>query len=205
MTDPTPLDSALDALTASIEAWNPDENAGVDGILADLKELHLRFDPRKERLSSALCVTCMKLLEEIQGHGQVRTEAAVGAVGELALGLKESLEGAAAVPTRSSAQRPFVTLETSGQSSGLSLAIDTVPQGELDELMVKMGYVTREQADRAREVRDSSPDKPFEQIFVELGFASEATVESAVRIQARTRGEIPEPGGDRDPWGNSPL
>ena len=65
---PSALESSLEALTSKIDDWDPDAGHGVDEILHALKELQLRFDPRKDRLSSALCVTSMKLLEEI-GHG----------------------------------------------------------------------------------------------------------------------------------------
>ena len=205
MSDTRTLESALDELTSALEAWDPDGAPEVEPILSALKELHLRFDPRKERLSAALCMTCMKLLEELQGHGQIGTEGAVGAVGELARGLVESLRDAAAVPQRSSARRPFVTLSSSGVSSGLSLAIDKVGDGGLDDVLLRMGFITREQADQARAVRDAKPDKTFEQIFLELGHASEATLEKAQRLVARGRGEAPPPTLTNDPWGNSPL
>jgi hypothetical protein len=147
----------------------------------------------------------MKLLEEIQGRGQIGRDVAVGAVGELAQGLKESLQKAAAVPQRSSAQRPFVTLSSSGKSSGLSLALGRSGDGSLDDVMLKMGFITREQADKARAIHTAKPDKPLDQIFLELGYASEVTLEKAQRLMARGRGETPPPMPKSDPWGNSPL
>jgi len=204
MSDTPTLETALGELTSAIESWDPDEAPSVGPILAALKELQVHFDPRSDRLSASLCVTCMKLLEELQGHGQVGREAAVGVVGELALGLKESLHTAAAAPQRPSTARPFVTLKSSGASTGLSLALDKVGDGELDAVMLKMGFVTREQADKARAIHKAKPDKPFEEIFRELGYASDATIEKAQRLLSRTRGQLPPP-GPQDAWGASAL
>ena len=66
---PSPLEAALETLSEAVAAWDPDKGPQVDPILVALKELHLRFDPRRDRLSASLCVTSMKLLEQIQAHG----------------------------------------------------------------------------------------------------------------------------------------
>jgi hypothetical protein len=205
-TPTTQVEAALDALSNAVASWDPDNGPDVDPILGALKELHLCFDPRKDRLSASLCVTSMKLIEQIQAHGAVGSAAAVGAVGELALGLKESLGTEAAVETRVSASRPFVTLQSSGQSSGLSLALDNVDNRPLSEVMTKMGMLTAEQVEHIRSVRaEGSTTKLFGEIAIELGYATQTTIETALRLQQRGRGEIPETRDPDDAWGNSPL
>ncbi len=202
----TPLDAALETLSAAVAAWDPDRGPGVEPILHALKELHLCFDPRKERLSASLCVTSMKLIEQVQAHGSVGSAAAVSAVGELALGLEESLATGAAVQPRSSTSRPFVTLSSSGESSGLSLALDNVGNRPLSEVMLTMGLLNQEQIEHVRKVRAKDQTKRlFGEIAIELGYVSAAAVESALRMQQRSRGEIPEARTPDDAWGNSPL
>jgi hypothetical protein len=202
------LEAALETLSQTVAQWDPDNGPEVTPILAALKELHLCFDPRKDRLSASLCVTSMKLLEQIQEHGSVGSVAAVGAVGELALGLQESLSAETAVATHSSAARPFVTLQSSGQSSGLSLALalDNVDDQPLSEVMIKMGMLTAEQAEHVRAVRDEGETtKLFGELAVELGYVSQTTVDTALRLQQRGRGEVPEAREPDDAWGSSPL
>ena len=177
-----------------------------------LRELQLRFDPRRDRLAAALCVTSMRLLEELEQEGRIGPEAAVSVVGELSLGLKESLTTRASAPTvRPGSRHAMVTLKTAEPKTGglsLSLAVDSVKQQRLGELMVRMNMLTQEQVDRVLEAQsEGEPRKLFGEVAVELGYASEWTIENALRLQARGRGETPEgqSGQAGDPWGNSPL
>ena len=47
-------EQALEAFTQAIEAWDPDTAPGVDAMLDALRDLHLKFDPRKDRASAAM-------------------------------------------------------------------------------------------------------------------------------------------------------
>ena len=200
------LESALESLTQSVSNWDPDFGEDVTPILEALKALHLRFDPRKDRLSASLCVTSMKLLEQIHEHGNVGREAAVGAVGELAQGLRETLATEAAVQVRSSARKPFKTLKSTGTGTSLSLKLDAVDNRPISEVMVTMGVLTNEQVDKIRAVQAEGTTMKFGEIAVDLGFCNKQNVESALRLQQRGRGEVPPPQqGGGDPWGNSPL
>lgn len=210
--EPGTLASALDGLTASIQAWDPDRNPHVGPLLDALRELQLRFDPRRDRLAASLCVTSMRLLEEVERQGRIGPEAAVSVVGELSLGLKETLSTASAAPAvRPGSRHAMVTLKSAEPKSGglsLSLAVDSVKQQKLGELMVRMNMLTQEQVDRVLEVQaKSQPRKRFGEVAMELGYASEWTVENALRLQARGRGELPTgPSAQAgDPWGSSPL
>jgi hypothetical protein len=205
---PPTLDAALDRVTHAIQAWDPDRKPDVKPALEALRALQLRFDPRRERLAASLCVSGMKLLEQIAARGQIGPEAAVAVVGELAQGLRESLRAAAAAPVaRPGTQHNMITLRASGKGSGLALAVDSVKAQPIGELMVKMNMLTQEQVDQILEVqKQSKARKHFGEIAIELGFASEWTVNNALRLQQRGRGETPTaPAADRDPWGNSPL
>jgi len=205
---PTTLDAALDLLTRAVQAWDPEHHPELDPLLAALRGLQLRFDPRKERLSAALCVTSMKLLEQIAARGQVGPEAAVSVVGELTQGLREALSAAAAAPAvRPGSRRDMVTLQAASRSSGLSLAVDSVQSQRLGELMVRMNMLTQEQVDQILAVQSrTEPHKLFGELAMELGYASEWTVDNALRLQARGRGEVPAgESGAGDPWGRSPL
>jgi len=208
---PTELESALDAFTHAIEAWDPDTSPGVEEMLAALRELHLKFDPRKDRVSAAMCMTSMKLLESLQRSGRVELPEAIGAMGELSLGLREALvrRAADAGVGRPTPRDAMVVLgggpKTAG-SSGLSLAIGGGAEQTLDEVMVRMNMLTRAQADEVLAAQQSEdPQRPFGELAIELGHASEMTVESALRLQARARGETPERRPADDAWGNSPL
>jgi hypothetical protein len=204
----SPLESALERFTKTLEAWDPDDGR-VDGLLASLRELHLRFDPRKDRVSAALCVTGMKLLEELRAHGSVGPEATVAAVGELAHGLRAALSADApanAPALRPGARGPMLTL--SGPSSGgLSLSMRTVENQKLGSLMTKLGMLTAEQVQSVLDAQaaQKEPRMRFGELAVQMGLLSAAAVESALRLQARGRGETPAPKQDNDPWGGSPL
>jgi len=205
---PLTLESALEQLTQTVQAWDPDLNPDLDPLLEALRGLQLRFDPRRERLSAALCVTSMKLLEQIAARGQVGPAAAVSVVGELTRGLREALSTAAAAPaSRPGSRGNMVTLQASTKSSGLSLAVDSVQDQHIGELMVRMNMLTQEQVDHVLEVQSGTePHKRFGEIAMELGYASEWTVDNALRLQQRGRGEVPaDESGAGDPWGQSPL
>jgi hypothetical protein len=208
----TPLERSLEALTRALETWNPDTGGDVTPLLLALRELDLRFDPRKDRLSSALCVTSMKLLEEVSAHGAVGPEAAVHAVTELAQGLRETLAtqgvqapaGAAAPPSRNG---PTVTLKAPSSGGGLSLALPSVEGQPLGDLMVRLNMLTREQHELvlAAIAAAAHDDQVYGQVAIELGFSSPAVIESALRLQSRGRGVTPPPKPSDDPWGDSPL
>ena len=203
------LETSLDYVTQAVQSWDPELNPDVQPLLEALRALQLRFDPRKDRLSSALCVTSMKLLEQIAAAGSVGPAAAVSVVGELTRGLSESLSTAQAAPAvRPGAPGNMVTLQASEpKSSGLSLSIGSVEDQKIGELMVRMNMLSQEQVDQVLEAQSKGePRKLFGEVAIELGFASEWTVDNALRLQQRGRGEKPaaEASGG-DPWGNSPL
>jgi hypothetical protein len=208
----TPLERSLEALTHALEHWDPDTGGDVTPLLLALRELDLRFDPRKDRLSSALCVTSMKLLEEVSTHGAVGPEAAVKAVSELARGLQETLAthapaaapGPAPAATRSG---PTLTLKAPSGGSGLSLAVPSVGGQGLGEMMVRLHMLTPQQHEQvlATNAEAASDDALYGQVAIELGFASPAVIESAQRLQSRGRGVTPPPKPSDDPWGDSPL
>lgn len=208
--DKTPLERSLEALARALERWDPDTGGDVTPLLLALRELDLRFDPRKDRLSSALCVTSMKLLEEIDLNGSVGAEAAVGAVAELARSLRESLSSATGPDTgpvvAATRGGPTLTLKApSGAGSGLSLrGVEDRPIGEL---MVSLNMLTREQHEAVLAVNPAvaRDDQLYGQVVVELGFASPAMIESALRLQSRGRGLTPPPKASNDPWGDKPL
>jgi hypothetical protein len=205
---PTTLATALTRLAGVLQAWDPDRNPDVKPALEALRAVQLRFDPRKDRLSASLCVTSMKILEQIAARGQIAPAAAVAVVGELTQGLRESLEASTASPAqRPGAQRSMITLQTSDKPGGLSLAVGSVKSQPIGELMVRMNMLTQEQVDRILEVQAGSvARKHFGEIAIELGYASEWTVNNALRLQQRGRGETPmAPASGGDPWGNSPL
>jgi len=207
----TPLERSLEALTRALEAWDPDSGGDVTPLLVALRELDLRFDPRKDRLSSVLCVTSMKLLEEIALNGSVGAEATVGAVAELARGLRENLTtpaGPATSPAPATRNGPTLTLKApSGAGSGLSLSLRGVEDRPIGELMVSLHMLTREQHEAVLAVNPATArdDQLYKQVVVELGFASPAVIESALRLQSRGRGVTPPPKGGDDPWGDKPL
>lgn len=205
----TPLEAALQTFTDALAAWDPDAGGEVDALLASLRELQLKFDPRKDRVSAALCVTGMRLLEEVHRRGSVSREAAVAAVGELSHGLRETLgsAGPAAAPAfRPGARGPTLTL-AAPSTGGLSLSMSTVENQKIGELMERLKMLTREQVEAVLEAQASQPEprERFGEIAVRLGFVSAATVESAVRLQTRGRGAVPPPKPEEDPWGGSPL
>jgi len=204
-----PLDAALDAFTQSLEAWDPDSGGDVGGMLAGLRELQLKFDPRRDRVSAVLCTTGMRLLEELRARGSVGPEAAVAAVGELARGLRETLSSAspmAAPAVRPGARGPTLTL-SAPSTGGLSLSMRTVENQKLGELMTRLGMLTQVQVEAilAAQKAQSEPRSRFGELAVELGFVTQATVESALRLQSRGRGATPPPKLEQDPWGGSPL
>ena len=206
----TPLEQALDTLTRAVEAWDPDSGGDVAPLITALHELDARFDPRKDRLSSALCVVSLKLLEELEACGTVRAEAAVGAVRELARGLRVTLGGAAPLTStaiRRGVQEPVLKLRPSEGGSGLKLSLQGVQDQPLGEMMVKLNMLSREQLEHILRVQSEAADdrKLFGQIAVELGYVSAPMVESALRLQARGRGVPPSPKPSDDPWGDSPL
>jgi hypothetical protein len=207
----TPLERSLDAVARAVEAWDPDTGGDVTTLLVALRELDLRFDPRRDRLSSALCLTSMKLLEEISLHGSVRAEAAVGAVGELTRGLRESLGSQAASPApalRTAGQGKTLTLGGAGSgSSGLSLSLRSVESQSLADLMGRLNMLTPEQIAQvyAKRAQARHDDQVFAEVALELGFASPSVIESAQRLHARGKGEKPAPRAGGDPWGDSPL
>lgn len=207
--EPATLEAALERLTETVRSWDPDDNADVAPLLEALRELQLRFDPRKDRLSASLCVTCMKLLEEVADRGQVRPAAAVAVVGELSLGLKESLKPAAASAPRGGLRQAMVTLEApkTQTGTGLSLAVGGVKNQTIGELMKRMNMLSHEQVEHVLEVQSKSqPRKLFGEVAMELGYASEWTIDNALRLQARGRGEVPPTRDDgSNPWGSSPL
>jgi len=206
----TPLELSLEALTRAIEKWDPDQGGDVTGLLVALRELDLRFDPRRDRLSAALCVTSMKLLEEVAAKGSVDARAAVGAVSELARGLRETLLSgpSAAMPSGSAnRQGPTLTLKSTGAGSGLSLSLRAVENRSIGELMISLNMLTAEQH---AEVLKKNPgagrdENVYAQVAVELGFATPALIESAQRLQTRGRGATPAPKTGGDPWGDRPL
>jgi len=210
--DKTPLERSLEALARALERWDPDTGGDVTPLLLALRELDLRFDPRKDRLSSALCVTSMKLLEEVSAHGAVGPEAAVKAVGELARGLRETLAthaapvaaGPAPAATRGG---PTLTLRAPGSGSGLSLALPSTEGQSLGELMLRLNMLTREQHQQVLDTNAAAAhdDALYGQVAIELGFTSPAVIESAQRLQSRGRGVTPPPKPSDDPWGDSPL
>ena len=207
--EPTPLEAALDSFTRALAAWDPDSGGAVDGMLAGLRELQLKFDPRKDRVSAALCTGAMRLLEELEARGSIGPEAAVAAVGELAHGLRETLSSAApaAAPAlRPGARGPTLTL-SAPSTGGLSLSMRTVENQKLGELMKSLGMLTPDQVDAilAAQHAQAEPRSRFGELAVELGFVSQATVDSALRLQSRGRGAVPPPKVDNDPWGGSPL
>jgi hypothetical protein len=205
----TPLELSLEALTRAIEKWDPDQGGDVTGLLVALRELDLRFDPRRDRLSAALCVTSMKLLEEVAAKGSVDAQAAVGAVSELARGLRETLlVNPGAVPSGpASRQGPTLTLKAPLSSTGLSLSLRSVENRSIGELMISLNMLTAEQHAEVLKkhpaaVRDESV---YAQVAVELGYATQALIESAQRLQTRGRGATPPPKSGGDPWGDRPL
>jgi hypothetical protein len=205
---PTTLASALELLSRVLQAWDPDKNPDVKPALEALRAVQLRFDPRKDRLSASLCVTSMKLLELIAARGQIGPAAAVAVVGELTQGLRESLEASTASPAvRPGSHRNMINLQPSDKPGGLSLAVGSVKSQQIGELMVRMNMLTQEQVDRILAVQaESVARKHFGEIAIELGYASEWTVNNALRLQQRGRGETPmAPASGGDPWGNSPL
>lgn len=204
------IEQALEAFTQAIDSWDPDTAPGVEGMLGALRDLHLKFDPRKDRASAAMCMTSMKLLESLQAAGTVGFADAIGAIGELSHGLRETLSQNARAAARPTPRDSMLMLGGSGSkpaASGLSLAIGGVREQTLDEVMVNMRMLTREQADHVLAVQQEgeNTERPFGEIAVELGYASELTVESALRLQSRARGEVPEQRDAGDAWGNSPL
>lgn len=204
-----PLEAALDAFTQALAAWDPDRGGDVTAMLAGLRELQLKFDPRRDRVSAAMCTTGMRLLEELRARGSIGPTAAVAAIGELAHGLRETLANAsplAAPAIRPGARGPTLTL-SAPSTGGLSLSMRTVENQKLGELMLRMNMLTQEQVDAilAAQKAQAEPRSRFGELAVELGFVSQATVESALRLQARGRGETPPPKLADDPWGGSPL
>ena len=204
-----PIQSALDTLEQSVAAWDPDEGGDVSAMIGAVRELFLGFDPRKDRVAAALAVVAMKLLEEVQSCGSVRSSAAVAAVGELTSGLRESFrEMNAAGPVSPGAGRGAneVLLSAPKQGAGLSLSLGVEKGGRLGEVMVQMRLLTQEQVDAVLAVQAEEGEelRLFGEIAVERGFVSQVLVDNALRMQARTRGETPDaaPG---DPWGSSPL
>lgn len=206
----TELELALDSFTHAVEAWDPDTCPGVDSILDALRALHLKFDPRKDRVSAAMCMTSMKLLETLQVSGSIGCAEAVGAIGELSFGLREALAQTSAPASRPTPRDSMVMLggaTAAPASSGLSLAIGGIQEQTLDEVMVGMSMLTREQADHVLQVQSEGEDpaRPFGEIAMELGYASEMSVESALRLQTRAHGQVPDQQAPNDAWGNSPL
>ena len=117
----TPLEAALESFTHALAAWDPLEGGDVDDMLLGLRELQLKFDPRRDRISAAMCVTCMKLLEALRTHGAVRANEVISAVSELAGGLRRSLvqTGPVQAPVvHASGRQPTLTL-SAPSSSGL--------------------------------------------------------------------------------------
>ena len=205
----TPLERSLEAVARAVEAWDPDTGGDVTPLLVALRELDLRFDPRRDRLSSALCLTSMKLLEEISQHGAVRPQAAVGAVAELTRGLREVLGSQAASDApavRPSSQGRTLTLGGSS-GSGLSLSLQSVQSQSLADLMGRLNMLSSDQIDQVYSTRPEArhSDDVFAEVVLELGFAGPAVIESAQRLHARGRGQTPGPKTGGDPWGDSPL
>jgi len=136
----------------------------------------------------------------------------VQAVTELARGLNETLgthggSGPGAAPSAAMHGGPRVTLTAPTESTGLSLSLRGVEDRPLGDLMQSLNMLTPEQheqilAHTARAVHD---DELYGQVAIELGFASPAIIESAVRLQSRGRGVTPPPEPGGDPWGDSPL
>ncbi len=208
----TPLQDSLEFLGQAVAAWDPDRAPGVEDMLAGLRELQVHFDPRKARLSSALCTSSMRLLEEIHAYRAVGPEAAIEIVRQLFEHLKTSLESAPppganttfrTLPTR-------VTLGVAGQPASSSLSLKLADELRLGELMVRMAMLSQEDCDRVlrAQAESRSPRKRFGELCVELGFASPETIESALRLQQRMRGSpqaaLPQE-QDSDPWGQRPL
>ncbi len=207
----TPLDDALEFLGRAVAAWDPDRAPGVEDMLAGLRELQIHFDPRRARLSSTLCTSSMRLLEELRAQGSVGLEPAVEVVRQLFEQLRISLESApspvAATPFRTlPSSRP--TLGSAGQPAAPSLSLKLADELRLGELMVRMAMLSQEDCDRVLRAQAESrnPRKRFGELCVELGFASQETIDSALRLQQRMRGG-PQPAlpQDSDPWGQRPL
>jgi hypothetical protein len=206
----TPLEMSMDALTRALEKWDPDTGGDVSTLLVALRELDLRFDPRRDRLSAALCVTSMKLLESIAAKGSVDAAGAVGAVSELARGLRETLTQSAAVPTGTvpaNRSGPTITLKAPLSSTGLSLSMRSVENRSIGELMMSLNMLSAAQhAEILKKNPAASRDEGvYGQVAVELGYATPALIESAQRLQSRSRGATPAPKSGDDPWGDRPL
>ena len=208
------IERALEAFTQAIDSWDPDTAPGVEGMLGALRDLHLKFDPRKDRVSAAMCMTSMKLLESLQRCGSIGFADAVGALGELSHGLRETLanpealgSGGRPTPAGSMVMLGGSSSESSSSGGGLSLAIGGTREQSLTEIMVSMNMLTQAQADHALEFQGQAEnsERPMGELLIELGYASEMTVESAQRLHARANGEVPEPQEPGDLWGNSPL
>jgi hypothetical protein len=100
-----------------------------------------------------------------------------------------------------------VTLKAPTESSGLSLSLRSVENRPISELMQSLNMLTPEQHDQilAHTARAVHDDELYGQVAIELGFATPAVIESAMRLQARGRGDTPPPATGGDPWGDSPL
>jgi hypothetical protein len=204
----TPLEMSLDALTRALEKWDPDTGGDVTAVLVALRELDLRFDPRRDRLSATLCVTSMKLLEAIAAKGSVDAACAIGAVSELARGLKETLLAAPGSPAApANRQGPTITLKAPLSSTGLSLSMRSVENRSVGELMMSLNMLTTEQhAEILKKNPAASRDENvYGQVAIELGYATPHLIESAHRLQSRSRGATPPPKTGGDPWGDRPL
>ena len=202
-----PLENALNSLERSVSGWDADERPALGGMIAAVRELLARFDPRRERAAAALAVVALKLLEELQAAGAVGPEVAVGAVGDLTAGLREALKSAA--PTAAPARGRHgneVVLSAPKAGAGLSLSLGVKQDQRIGEVLLQMRLLTQEQVDSvlAAQAAERGPKRLFGQIAVELGFLTEALLDSALRMQSRGRGQTPaaEP---RDAWGASPL
>jgi len=211
MDDTTPsritLEAALDALTRALAACRRGDESAAGEALAVLKDLHRRFDPRRDRVSAALCLAGVKLLEEVRARGSVGPRAATRAVDELALGLRETLLAGAHGATSTSCAALGSTLSPPAgeQTTRLRLSIESLENQHLGELMVKLGTLTPEQVEHVLSVQAEGwrQRKLFCELAIELGYTDVATVQSALRLQARGRGQPPPPEVELDPWGRT--
>ena len=209
MHESNPVETILENLNSSLTAWDPDQAPSLDAATCALRELMVHFDPRKDRIAASLCAVSLTLLEAVDTRGSVSAKDAVGATLELSRGLRDALQHhlAAALPVSSGAHREEVVLSLSKEPSGMSLAMGQVDQ-PIGQVLVTMGALTGEQVDevlRQQAEQEDDERQLFGELAVELGFASESHIESALRLQARARGQAPEPVRESDPWGNSPL
>ena len=127
---------------------------------------------------------------------------------ELARGLKETLTPAlGSGPVPANRQGTTIVLKAPLSSTGLSLSMRSVENRSVGELMMSLNMLTAEQhAEILKKNPASGRDESvYAQVAIELGYATPALIESAQRLQSRSRGATPAPKAGGDPWGDRPL